>query len=103
MSTRWIWITPVVLSSAFAQPPAGYSSPVFARYGIHAVTGGTSERDAEFTARLGPDVMQSITDIRSNVAMIRNDGPHTIVSFIWIWTVVTPDGRAFLLDQPLGR
>ncbi len=84
MITRLIIIAAALVSCLRAQRPIASISPAFARYGIHALTAATPVGDAELTARLGPDVMTALSDLRPHVALLRNDGPHTIMHVIWI-------------------
>ena len=84
VTIRVVVITAMLVSCLSAQRATVNVARVFARYGIHAVTGATPEGDAELNARLGPEVMTSLGEVRPHVAMIRNDGPHSIVHVIWI-------------------
>ncbi len=93
VAPRLMAIAAVLASCAAAQHSVADISPVFARYGIGVVAGGTPTGDAELAAAIGSEVMASMGDIRSHVAMVRNDGPHTILDVIWIWTGITQDGR----------
>lgn len=93
MAPRLLTIVAVFVSCATAQRSIDIISPVFARHGIHVVTGATPIGDAELAAKIGSDVMAATADIRSHVAMVRNDSPHTILDVIWIWTGITQDGR----------
>lgn len=86
--------------------PAQYAvsdiSPVFARHGIHVVTGATAEGDAELTSRLGPEVMSTLADLRGHIALLRNDGPHTIHRATWIWWGITPDGKRIAMGNGMS-
>lgn len=93
MTIQIIGTTVVFATCACAQRAVSDISPVFARYGIHATTGATTEGDAALAAKLGPEVMESMAGLRSHIAMIRNHGPYTIMDVIWIWMGTTPDGR----------
>jgi hypothetical protein len=76
-----------------AQSATASISPVFARYGVHVVTGATPEGKAEILARIGSEVMERMAGSSAHIAMIRNDSGNRIMSAIWIWTGVTADGR----------
>lgn len=43
--------------------------------------------------------MSSLGEVRSYVALLRNDGPHTIQHIIWIWWGITSDGKRI----PMGN
>lgn len=93
VTPRWIILAVVFATSGLAQTAVSKVSPVFARYGIHADTGATATGAAALAGKLGPDVMASIDSVRSHVALIRNEGPHTIQDVVWIWTGITSDGQ----------
>jgi hypothetical protein len=43
--------------------------------------------------------MSSLADLRGHIALLRNDGPHSIQHAIWIWWGITPDGKRI----PIGN
>jgi hypothetical protein len=50
----------------------------FARHGIMPSRSYTGRRGRNSLSRLGPEVMSSLADLRGHIALLRNDGPHSI-------------------------